>query len=70
MKLAPFCRANLNRDRKKEIDKCICLYEQNKDLLYLNLLKTGRHIPSKSDKTWPSHVEDDADIIVIGMYFV
>lgn len=70
MKIAPFCRAYLNSDRKKNLDNCICQYEQNKDLLYLNLLNTGKHKPSKSDKTWPDRNENDDDLIIIGMYFI
>lgn len=69
MKIAPFYRAELNSDKKKFMDKCISKCEQNTDLLYLNLLKTKKHVPSKSEATWPVQVEDDSDIIIIGMYF-
>ncbi|CAI6364406.1 unnamed protein product [Macrosiphum euphorbiae] len=65
MKIAPLCRAYLNSDKKKIVDKCISHCEQNKDLLYLSLLKTRKHKPSKSDATWPIHVEDDTDVIII-----
>ncbi|KAL4091129.1 hypothetical protein QTP88_025867 [Uroleucon formosanum] len=65
MKIAPLCRAYLNSDDKKIVDNCISHCEQNKDLLYLNLLKTRKHKPSKSDATWPVHVEDDTDVIII-----
>lgn len=68
MKMAPFCRAYLNSDKKKNMDQCINQCEKNKNLLYLNLLKTGKHKPSKSEATWPVQIEDDADIIIIGMY--
>lgn len=68
MKIAPFCRAYLNIDQKKNMDQCINRCEKNKDLLYLNLLKTGKHKPSKSESTWPVQIEDDADVIIIGMY--
>lgn len=69
MRIAPLCRAYLNSDHKKIVDKCISHCEQNKDLLYLSLLKTRKHKPSKSDATWPVHVENDTDVIIIGMYF-
>jgi len=69
MKIAPLCRAYLNSDSKKIVDKCVSRCEQNKDLLYLSLLKTRKHKPSKSDATWPVHVENDTDVIIIGMYF-
>lgn len=69
MKIAPFCRAHLTSDKKKNVDKCISQCEQKKDLLYLNLLKTGNHKPSKSEATWPISIEDDEDVIVIGIYF-
>lgn len=68
MKIAPFFRASLNCDRKLIVDTCINQCEQNKDLLYLNLLKTGKHKPSKSEATWPIQVEDDTDFIIVGMY--
>lgn len=70
MKIAPIRRAYLNIDKKKVVDKCISHCEQNKELLYLSLLKTGKHKPSKSDATWPIQVEDDTDVIIIGMYFL
>ncbi|XP_025191363.1 chromatin assembly factor 1 subunit A isoform X2 [Melanaphis sacchari] len=66
MKIAPIQRAYLNIDKKKNVDKCISHCEQNKDLLYLSLLKTGKYKPSKSDATWPIQVEDDTDVIIIG----
>lgn len=69
MRIAPFCRSFLNSDRKKFMDKCISKSEQNKDFLYLNLLKTKKHEPCKSEATWPVHVEDNSDVIIIGMYF-
>lgn len=69
MKIAPIFRADLNSDRKKFMDKCISKCEENIDLLYLNLLKTKKHKPSKSEATWPVHVEGDSDVIIIGMYF-
>lgn len=69
MKIAPICRAHLNSDKKKIVDKSISHCEQNKDLLYLNLLKLRKHKPSKSDATWPVHVENDTDVIIIGMCF-
>ncbi|XP_060851378.1 chromatin assembly factor 1 subunit A-like isoform X2 [Rhopalosiphum padi] len=65
MKIAPICRAYLNIDKLKIVDKCISHCEKNKDLLYLSLLKTGKHKPSKSDATWPIQVEDDTDVIII-----
>lgn len=69
MKIAPFCRAHLNSDKKKYIDECISLCDQKKDLLYVNLLKTGNHKPSKSEATWPVSIENDEDVIIIGTYF-
>lgn len=68
--MAPSCRVYLNSNRKQLMDNCICQYEQNKDQLYLNLLKTKKYKPSKSDRTWPAHVENDEDLIIIGMYFM
>ncbi|XP_050059659.1 chromatin assembly factor 1 subunit A-like [Aphis gossypii] len=65
MKIAPIRRAYLNIDKKKVVDKCISHCEQNKELLYLSLLKTGKHKPSKSDATWPIQVENDTDVIII-----
>lgn len=65
MKIAPLCRAYLNSDTKKNVDKYMSHCEQNKDLLYLSLLKTKKHKPSKSDATWPIHVENDTDVIII-----
>jgi len=70
MKIAPISRAYLNIDKKKFVDKCISHCEQNKELLYLSLLKSGKHKASKSDATWPIQVEDDTDVIIIGMYFL
>lgn len=66
MKIAPFCRSYLNSDKKKIMDKCISQCEKNKDLLYLSLLRTGKYNPSKSEATWPLHIEDDGDVIIIG----
>lgn len=66
MKIAPSCRGFLNSSKKKNMDKCISQCEKNKDLLYLSLLKTGKYNPSKSEATWPVHIEDDADVIIIG----
>ncbi|VVC40868.1 Chromatin assembly factor 1 subunit A,Armadillo-like helical [Cinara cedri] len=65
MKLAPSCRVYLNSDKKKYIDTCVNQCEENKDLLYLNLLKTGKYKPLKSEATWPVYVEDDTDVIII-----
>lgn len=69
MKIAPFCRAYLTNDKKKYVDKCISQCEKKKGLLYLNLLKTGNHTPSKTEATWPVSVEDDEDAIIIGTHF-
>lgn len=69
MKMAPFCRAFLNSDRKQIVDVCISQYQKNKDLLYLNLLKAGKHKPSKSEATWPMQIEDNTDVI-IGMHCI
>lgn len=66
MKIAPFCRAYLDSDRKTNLEKCISKCEKYKDSLYLSLLKTKKHIPSKSEATWPVQVEDDSDVIIIG----
>lgn len=68
MKIAPLCRAFLNSERKQIFDKCINQCETSKDLLYLNLLKSGKYKSSKSEATWPNSVEDDDDVIIIGMY--
>lgn len=68
MKIAPFCRAYLSGDQKKVMDKSINQYEKNTNLLYLNLLKSGKHQPAKSEATWPINNEDDADVIIIGIY--
>lgn len=70
MKIAPYCRAYLNSDKKKCMDKCISQCEKKKEKLYLSLLKTGNHKPSKSQATWPVSVEDDDDPIIIGTYIV
>lgn len=69
MKIAPSCRAYLNSDKKNYVDTCVTKCEENKDLLYLNLLKVGKYKPSKSEATWPVHVEDDT-VILIGIYFI
>lgn len=70
MKIAPSCRMYLDSDKKKYIDMCVTQCEENKDLLYLSLLKTGKYKPSKSEATWSVHVEDDADDIIVGTYFI
>lgn len=70
MKIAPFCRALLNSERKEFVDKCINKCDTSKDLLYLSLLKTGKYKPLKTEATWPNSVEDEEDVIIIGLYFI
>jgi len=65
MKIAPHCRAYLNNDMKSCIEKYISQFEENEDLLYINLLKNGKYTPSKSEATWPVQVEDNLDVIII-----
>lgn len=68
MKIAPSCRKHLNNDKKMFLDKCINQCEDCEDILYLSLLKTGKYEPSKSERTWPVYIEDDDDVIIIGMF--
>lgn len=70
MKIAPFCRVYLDSDRKTNLENCINRCEKNKDSLYLSLLKTKKHKPSKSEATWPVEFEDDSDVIIIGKLFL
>lgn len=70
MKIAPSCRVYLDSDKKKKLDELINQCEKNNDSLYLNLLKNGKHKPSKSEATWPVQLEDDEDIIIIGNIFI
>lgn len=69
MRIAPSFRATWNCDRKLAMDKCISQCDQNTNLLYLSLLKTGKYKPSKSEATWPIQVEDDDAVIIVGKYF-
>ncbi|XP_050442813.1 DNA ligase 1 isoform X2 [Adelges cooleyi] len=65
MRVAPVCRAHLDTDRKKVMDKCLIQCENNKESLYLRQLKNGKYKYSKSEATWPYQRENDSDILII-----
>lgn len=68
MKIAPVCRSVLDSKNKQTLDEYLGQPESCLGKLYLQMLKNGNYISSKSEATWPYSSESDADVVIIGNY--
>ncbi|XP_022207766.2 chromatin assembly factor 1 subunit A-A [Nilaparvata lugens] len=65
MRLSSMCRRSLDEASKSTLDSQLASQSEASSQLYIDRLKSKRHTPMTSERTWPRADESDDEVIII-----